>query len=193
MNDMTVGEYAVTISVGPSYDTLRQEAVDGMIQTAQNWPKLMDIAGDKVIRSMDWPMADEIADRVEKTIPPELRKGEDGQEETDENMVQTPKGPIPKDQVGTMLEQMDQQMQHLNQQLQEASSGLEKAKIDAASRERVAEINAVSKADVAELQGWVQLLVSKLQPPPALTAQALTTGENDQQPTETNDGNVTQS
>lgn len=193
MNDMTIGEYAVTISVGPSYDTLRQEAVDGMIQTAQSWPKLMDIAGDKVVRSMDWPMADEIADRIEKTIPPELRKGEDSQEETDENMVQTPKGPIPKDQIGTMLEQMDQQMQQLNQQLQEASNGLEKAKIDAASRERVAEINAVSKADVAELQGWVQLLVSKLQPPPALTAQALTTGENDQQSTRTNDGNVTQS
>lgn len=182
MNDMTVGEYAVTISVGPSYDTLRQEAVDGMIQTAQNWPKLMDIAGDKVIRSMDWPMADEIADRVEKTIDPALRKGEDGQEETDDNMVQTPKGPIPKDQVGAMLEQMDQQMQQMGQQLQEATSGLEKAKIDAASRERVAEINAVSKADVAELQGWVQLLVAKMQPPPALTAQALSTGENDEQP-----------
>jgi len=182
MNDMTVGDYAVTISVGPSYDTLRQEAVEGLLQTAQNWPKLMDVAGDKVIRSMDWPMADQIADRVEKTIDPALRKGEDGAEEVDDNMVQTPKGPIPKEQVGTMLEQMDQQMQQLSQQLQEATNGIEKAKIDAASRKEVAEINAVSKADVAELQGWIQLMIQKLQPPPVLTAKALTTGENDTQP-----------
>lgn len=182
MNDMTVGDYAVTISVGPSYDTLRQEAVEGMLQTAQNWPKLMDIAGDKVVRSMDWPMADQIADRIEKTIDPALRKGEDGAEEVDDNMVQTPKGPIPKDQVGPMLEHMDQQMQQLAQQLQEASNGIEKAKIDAASRKEVAEINAVSKADVAELQGWIQLMIQKMQPPPVLTAKALTTGENDTQP-----------
>lgn len=182
MNDMSIGDYAVTISVGPSYDTLRQEAVEGMLQTAQNWPKLMEIAGDKVVRSMDWPMADQIADRIEKTIDPALRKGEDGVEEAEDNMIQTPKGPIPKDQVGPMLEQMDQQMQHLSQQLQEASNGIEKAKIDAASRKEVAEINAVSKADVAELQGWIQLMIQKMQPPPVLTAKALTTGENDAQP-----------
>lgn len=180
-NDMTVGDYAVTVSTGPSYDTLRQEAVEGMLQAAQSWPKLMDIAGDKVVRSMDWPMSEEIADRIEKTIDPSLRKGEDGQEETDENMVDTPRGPIPKDQVGTMLDQMDQQMQQLGQELQEANSGLAKAKIDAASRERVAEINAVSKNDVAELQGWVQLLVQKLQPPPVLTDAALTTGSAEPQ------------
>ena len=54
LNDMsTVAEFGVTVSTGPNYDTLRQEAVDGMIQTAQSWPKLMDIAGDKVVRSMD--------------------------------------------------------------------------------------------------------------------------------------------
>lgn len=179
MNDMSeVAEYAVTISVGPSYDTLRQEAVEGMVQTAQAWPKLMDIAGDKVVRSMDWPMADEIADRIEKTIPPELRQDEDADDAADD-MVQTPQGPVPKEQVPALLAQMAQQMQEMQQQLQEAASGIEKAKIDAASRERVAEINATSKNDVAELQGWIQLLVQKMQPPPVLTAQALTTGEND--------------
>ena len=80
MNDMSsVANYGVTISVGPSYDTLRQEAVDGMIQTAKSWPKLMDVAGDKIVRSMDWPMSEEIADRIEKTIPPELRDEEGGE------------------------------------------------------------------------------------------------------------------
>lgn len=202
LNDMTVGEYAVTVSTGPSYDTLRQEAVDGMVQVAQSWPKLMDIAGDKVVRSMDWPMSDEIADRIAKTIPPELRKGEDGNEETDENMVDTPKGPIPKDQVGNMLAQMDQQMQEMGQQLQEATSGIEKAKIDAASREKVAEINNRGREDVEELKGYIQILIAKMQPPPMLagevaadmaengnTAAQDTRPEADPAPDQTQEGN----
>jgi hypothetical protein len=171
MNDMSdVSTFGVTVSVGPSYDTLRQEAVDGMIQTAQSWPKLMDIAGDKVVRSMDWPMADEIADRIEKTIPPELRDEPKDGEQADANTVDTPKGPIPKEQVGPMLAQMDQQMQQLHQQLQEAASGIEKARIDADAKIQVARINAESREDVEELKGVIQMLIAKMPPPPALVA-----------------------
>lgn len=179
-NDMSlVADFGVTISVGPSYDTLRQEAVDGMIQTAQSWPKLMDIAGDKVVRSMDWPMADEIADRIEKTIPPELRDKEDG--EANDDTVDTPFGPVPKEQLPAMLGQLKQQMDQMGQALQEAENGIEKAKIDAASRERVAEINADSRKDVEEIKGWISMLVTKMQPPPALTAAAFDLGENAEQ------------
>lgn len=186
VNDMSnVSQFGVTLSVGPSYDTLRQEAVDGMIQTAQSWPKLMDIAGDKVVRSMDWPMADEIADRIEKTIPPELRDEEAGAD-TNANMVDTPKGPMPKDQVGPMLAQMDQQMQQLNQQLQEASSGIEKAHIDADAKVAVARIQAENREDVEELKGMIQMLLVKMQPPPALVADVSADlaedGENASQP-----------
>lgn len=169
INDMSnVSKFGVTISVGPSYDTLRQEAVDGMLETQRNWPKLMDIAGDKVVRSMDWPMADEIADRIERSMPPELRD-EEG-DDAGANMVDTPRGPMPKDQVGPMLEQMDQQMQQLSQQLQEASSGIEKARIDSDTKIEVARINAEAKEDVEELKGMIQMLLVKMQPPPALVA-----------------------
>jgi hypothetical protein len=172
MNDMSgVANYGVTIAVGPSYDTLRQEAVDGMISTAKSWPKMMDIAGDKVVRSMDWPMSEEIADRIEKTIPKELRDDEGGEEGgADANMVDTPKGPMPKDQVGPMLAQMDQQMQQLNQQLIDANNGIEKAHIDADAKIQVAKIQAENREDVEELKGMIQMLLAKMQPPPALVA-----------------------
>lgn len=180
-NDMSVvADFGVTISVGPSYDTLRQEAVDGMIQTAQSWPKLMDIAGDKVVRSMDWPMADEIADRIEKTIPPELRdKEEDGQS----NTVDTPFGPVPQEQLPAMLAQLKQQMDQMGQALQEAESGIEKEKIKAASAENVARINADSRQDVEEIKGWIAMLMQRMQPPPVLTQAALDddSGENAEQ------------
>jgi hypothetical protein len=177
-NDMSVvADFGVTISVGPSYDTLRQEAVDGMIQTAQSWPKLMDIAGDKVVRSMDWPMAEEIADRIEKTIPPELRvEDTDGGAKND--LVDTPFGPVSVEQLPAMLGQIKQQMDQMAQALQEAEAGIQKARIDADSRVRTAEINADAKKDVEEIKGWISMLLTKMQPPPALTAAAFDLGEN---------------
>ena len=175
LNDMKAGDYAATVRAGPSYDTLRQEAATSMVEWGKAWPKLMEIAGDKMIRAQDWPGADDIADRVEKTIPAELRNDDEDGEAAP--MVQTPKGPIPLEQAGQMLQEMDQQIQQMGAQLKDAATGLEKAKIEAESRERVAEINAVSKSDVAELQGLIQLLVAKLPPPPVLVTDALTTGD----------------
>lgn len=175
LNDLTAGEYDVTVKAGPSYSTLREEAVSAMIDLGGKWPKLMDVAGDKVIRAMDWPGAEEIADRVAKTIPPELR--DDGEQQQQAPTVQTPQGPIPVEQAGQMLAQMHQQMQaqmqqlqELGQQLQEAQSGIEKARIDANAKVHVAEINAVSKNDVAELQATVQLLLERIPPPAAVEA-----------------------
>lgn len=170
LNDMSnVADFGVTISVGPSYDTLRQEAVDGMIQTAQNWPKLMDVAGDKVIRSMDWPMSEEIADRVKKTIDPALLEKENGDDSDD--VIDTPRGPIPKEQVGPMLAQMDQQIQEMGRALQEAQSGIQKARIDAQAKVEVARINAEGRNDVEELKGMIQMLMAKMQPPMQLAAE----------------------
>lgn len=163
MNDLTVGKYDVTIAAGPSYTTQRQEAAEAMTQMAQSWPQLMEIAGDKVVASMDWPGADEIAERIKKTLPPGI--ADDGD--------QPPEVPP---EVQQQMQQMDQAIQGLTQELETAQSGLEKARIDAASRERVAEINAQSRLDTEELKSMVQLLVQRLAPPPMLVDQAMQSG-----------------
>jgi predicted small secreted protein len=159
LNDMSVGQYDITVGVGPSYDTMRQEAVDGMLHTVQSWPKLMDVAGDKIVRAMDWPGAEEIAERIEKTMPPELRdklkEGEDGPP------------PIPPE-VQAQMQQQDQAMHQLMDQLDEAKSGMDKARLQAETSIRVAEIQAESRGDTEELKGMIQLLLAKMQPPPAL-------------------------
>lgn len=164
LNDMTVGEYSVTISSGPSYDTMRQEAVDGMIQTAQSWPKLMDIAGDKVVRSMDWPMSDEIADRIEKTLPPELRDQEEGPDGEPAGQPELPP------EVQQQMQQMEHALNDLMGQLDQAKSGIEKARIAADAQIQVAKINAENRSDVAELKGVISMLVQRMQPPPELAA-----------------------
>lgn len=160
LNDLTVGTYDVTVSAGPSYSTLRQEAADAMIQFGQSWPKLMDIAGDKVVQSMDWPGAEEIAERIARTIPPEIRDDpEDGQQQQ----------PMPP-QVQQFIQQAQAHIQQLEHALQESQSGIDKERVKAQSAENVARINAESRQDVEEIKGWIAMLVQHMQPPPMLDA-----------------------
>ena len=177
LNDMTVGTYDVTIGTGPSYATQRQEAADGMERLATAWPKLMDVAGDKVVAALDWPGAEEIAARIKATIPGQItqadKNGEDGEDQ----------GPAPlPPEIEQALQNADQMVEQLQQQLAEAQAGrqadLEKARIDAASREEVARINAQGRADVAELTGLVNLLLARIPPPPGLAAAAAETEDS---------------
>lgn len=149
LNDLTVGTYDVTVSTGPGYSTLREEAAEGMVQVAGNYPKLMEVAGDLVVESMDWPGADKIAARLKKTMPPELTKDDS----TDEGEEQGPP-PLPPE-IEQHIQQADQLIDQLQQQLHESQSGIEKARMDAASREEVARINADSAARVAEINAGV--------------------------------------
>ena len=139
-----------------------------MVSFGQSWPKLMDIAGDKVVRAMDWPGAEEIAERIAKTIPPELLEDEDKPEQQQ----------IPPE-VMQIMQQAQSHIQELEAALQEASQGIEKERIKAASAENVARINATSRQDVEELTGWIAMLTQQMQPPPALAGAAMATGQKD--------------
>jgi hypothetical protein len=68
----SVGLYDVVVTTGPSYMTKRQEAMDAMSQILQGNPALWAVAGDLFIKNMDWPGAQEMADRFRKTIDPKL-------------------------------------------------------------------------------------------------------------------------
>jgi hypothetical protein len=162
MRDLSVGRYDVVVSMGPSFSTKRQEAADAMIQFGQSWPKLMDIAGDKVVMAMDWPGADDIAERIKRSIPPELRGDDDGEQQ----------GPQIPPEVQQAVQQMQAHIQQLEAALVEAQSGAEKDRIRAEASIETARIAADSRRDVAEIAGWVQLLAKNIQPPPVLTAAA---------------------
>jgi hypothetical protein len=75
--DISQGRYDVTMTTGASYTTRRVEAADAMMQAVQANPALMQIAGDLIAKAQDWPGADELADRLRKTIPPELLAEDD--------------------------------------------------------------------------------------------------------------------
>jgi hypothetical protein len=74
LNDLTLGKYDVTVTVGPGYATKRLEAADTYLQMAQANPQIMGIAGDLVYKALDLPYADEIADRLKTLLPPQIQQ-----------------------------------------------------------------------------------------------------------------------
>lgn len=81
LNDLSVGRFDVTVTVGPSYATKRIEAAESMMGFMQAYPNAAPIIGDLIAKNMDWPGADDIAERLKKTIPPEILDEEKSPEE----------------------------------------------------------------------------------------------------------------
>jgi hypothetical protein len=70
--DVTIGKYAVSVITGPSFATKRQEAGENMMALATAMPAVMAVSADLIVEAQDWPMADKIANRIRKTLPPGL-------------------------------------------------------------------------------------------------------------------------
>jgi portal protein len=79
--DLAVGRYDVTISVGPSYSSRRQESVESIVQLVQAYPNLLPVVGDVLMENMDWPGARQLAQRMKRMVPPEVKDPEDGEPE----------------------------------------------------------------------------------------------------------------
>jgi hypothetical protein len=103
-----IGRYDVTVEVGPNYETRRQEAFHALTQIMGQDQDLMKVAGDLLFKAADFPMADEVAERLHRTIPPQIL-GE---------------GPTPTEQdMHEKMAQMGQMIEHLSAALQDARTG----------------------------------------------------------------------
>jgi len=118
--DLSLGQYDVVCAAGASYTTRRQEAADAMTQMLQGNPQLMQIAGDLFVKAMDWPGAEEIAERIAKTLPPNLRpKEEEGEDAAPHEL------PPDVQQKLQAADQMQQQMQQMDQVIQKMQAELD--------------------------------------------------------------------
>jgi hypothetical protein len=111
--DLSVGQYDVVCSAGASYTTKRAEGAAFLERVAGSNPDLMKLVGDLVFKAQDMPYADEIAERLQKTLPPEMQQHED-----DEEGDQAPQLPPEVMQKMQEHEQTIQQMDHVIQQMQ---------------------------------------------------------------------------
>lgn len=60
----TVGRYDVEADVGPAFATRRQDTFNSLMQVLQANPAIMGQIGDLFFKAADFPLADEIADRL---------------------------------------------------------------------------------------------------------------------------------
>ncbi len=88
VNDLTVGKYDVEVTVGPSYKTRRLEAAESMMAFMQAFPQAGAVAGDLVAMNMDWPGAEEIAERLKRSIPPEISGDDEDMDPQQAQMIQ---------------------------------------------------------------------------------------------------------
>jgi len=73
--DLSVGRYDVAVSVGPGFTTKREEAAAQMTEFIRSYPPAAPIIGDILVKALDWPQADEIAERIKATMPPQAKGG----------------------------------------------------------------------------------------------------------------------
>ena len=143
LNDVTVGTYDVIMETGPGYETARREGVAATMEL-MNTPvgeKVAATADDLIVRQMDFPGADAIADRLAAANP---------LSQIDENSEIPP-------QVQMKMKGMQQMIQQLQGQLQQAAIehkfGLQKEGMKQEGETQRAHMAAVVKAH--DTESWV--------------------------------------
>jgi hypothetical protein len=107
----SVGKYDVVAVTGPAYATKRQEAAESMSQVLQGNPALWQVAGDLFVKNMDWPGAQEMSERLRKTIDPKILADDDKSPE-----LQAAEKQI--EEMGGMLQQMQGALKNVEQSIE---------------------------------------------------------------------------
>lgn len=124
LNNVCAGTYDVTVASAPSYTTQRTEAAEYLTQVAQSAkdPATSQVVTYLAIKNADIPGAEEATAMLKKLLPPNLIEAEAG-DDGEEEMIQTPKGPIPASQAGAAIAGMDQALTQAEQALEQAKAG----------------------------------------------------------------------
>lgn len=73
LNDLGAAKFDVRINIGKSYQSTRLEAADMAINFMQTLgPAVTPLMADIVAKHLDWPGAEEIAERLRRAVPPHL-------------------------------------------------------------------------------------------------------------------------
>jgi hypothetical protein len=136
--DLGAGRYDLAVDMGPSHETKRQESVESMTAFAQAAPQLLPAYADLYVKAMDWPGAQQIAERVR---PPGV---------ADEDGPQIPP------QAMQQMQQLQQQNQELQAQLQQAVQMIQAKQVENQSREKIAMMDNQTRLQIAQVQAGLK-------------------------------------
>ena len=131
INDLSVGTYDTTVTMGASYSTKRQEFVEMMNGIVGNNPETMALYGDLFFKAMDMPFSDEMAKRAEAMLPPQIQQ-----------LMQEGKDVPPE--VMQMMQQANQAMKMVEMQMQEVQEAGSKVQLEATENDQ-------AKAEIEKL------------------------------------------
>ena len=140
LNDVTVGEYDIVMDTGPGYNSKRQEAVDSMMALFAADPTLIQQAGDLLVRNMDFPGAETIADRLAVNNP--LAK-------VDDKSKVPPRVQMELQQLSAQNQQLQKAMQDMQVYIQQRQD-IEGVKQDAETKRKLMDVTA--KAHDSEMR-----------------------------------------
>jgi hypothetical protein len=83
-----IGKYAVEAEMGPAFATRREEAFNAFQQIIAQNAALAPIIGDLMFKAADFPMADEISERLHNMVPPQALGGPSPQEQQMQAAIQ---------------------------------------------------------------------------------------------------------
>jgi hypothetical protein len=70
---LDAGKYDLTVSAGPSYTSRREETATQMVEFIRAYPQAAPVIGDLLAKNLDWPGAEEIAERFKALLPAQLQ------------------------------------------------------------------------------------------------------------------------
>lgn len=155
-----VGRYDVEADVGPAFATRRQEAFNALTEIIKASPDLVKVVGDMLFKSADFPLADEIAERLRRGVPQQYLGGptmaetqlQQALEQTQQNAHAT------LGKADAEVAQLKQTVEGLQQQLKDKAAELV-IKDYAAETDR---LKAVGSIDPAALQIIVRQMVENM-------------------------------
>jgi hypothetical protein len=145
--DLTAGKYDVSIVAGPSFQSKRQENVSQLINLAKIAPAVAQNGLDILVRQMDFPAADELADRV---TPPQFKKPEEG-------------GTTIPPEVQQQMQQAQQMVQQLTARVHELTDELQTKSLENQAKINAAQIASATDIEVANIRAEAQIIQAKLQ------------------------------
>lgn len=174
LNDVRVGTYDVVMDTGPGYDSKRLQGVDSMMQLLGTpmGEKIGQIGDDLIIRQMDFPGADVLADRLAAANP---------LSQIDEKLDIPPQVQMKMKQDAQTIQQMQQAIQQLQQELK-FKMGIEQMKQDGETKRTLmvesgkahdsmlwaneerndTAVDNQTKKEIAEIQAHVALLLARI-------------------------------
>ncbi|MET3929571.1 prefoldin subunit 5 [Lysobacter sp. OAE881] len=129
VTDLSAGKYDVTVTTGPSYDTQRMEFIDALTALGQGNPAIAAGVPDLIVGAMDFPKAEEAAERLKLLLPPPVQaamaQGKDMPPEIIQARQQVEQGMAEVQQRMAALDEVHAELMQDKAKVDSAKSGLD--------------------------------------------------------------------